>query len=71
MSKTIKLKFDVNEHVMIKTLKLEGRVCYSKYSNWGLEYYVKYYNDGAVKYDYFFEDELESNDSKKAVGFSD
>ena len=51
--------FNIDDEIKIKALNLKGRVIAVRVNTFGLEIYVKYYSNNDMKYDYFFEDELE------------
>ena len=56
----IKTKFDINDKVRITEIeKTFGRVVSIWITSTGIQYEVKYYIEGKVQKEYFFEDELE------------
>lgn len=57
---TIETKFDINDKVRITEIeKTFGRVVSIWITSTGIQYEVKYYIEGKVQKEYFFEDELE------------
>ena len=56
---TIECTFGYQEKVLIKEIQQIGRVKSVWWCSRGVEYEVRYFQDGKVHTEYFFEDELE------------
>jgi len=57
--KQIKIRWDINDRVMIKELKTIGGVISIWIVSRGTQYEVRYFYNGDAKSIYFFENELE------------
>lgn len=55
---TIECKFNIGDKVKIPILETTGRIKTIWYVERGLQYQVRYFIDGKVVEEYFYEDEL-------------
>jgi len=66
----IKTKFDVKQKIFIPQLNVEGLINFLNIGVDGMEYNVRWFNNGSECKAYFLESELEEiNHDKKVVGF--
>lgn len=66
----INTKFNHADPVIIKELKLNGRVGSILIDKGGVSYSVRYFFNSEPKNAYFYEDELEPGELTKELGFN-
>ncbi len=64
----INTKFNIDQKIYIKELKILGTVISIIYTN-RLEYLVRYFNEFEPKTIYFLEDELSDGKTEEKIGF--
>jgi len=71
MEITLKIDFDIKNEVLIKELGKTGRIVSVYYSEIGLQYSVRHWENNAYTTNYYFREELDNPEEKekKLLGF--
>lgn len=65
----ITTKYNLNDRIYLKCLKLEGRVVGFYVNNVGIEYNIRYFPANKAETCYFNEDEIDLTIPDNSVGF--
>ena len=61
---TLESKFNIRGRVRIKETNHSGRIISVWWVSTGAQYEVRYFNEGKVEKEYFYEDEIETEPEK-------